>query len=184
MLVLAVCLFSAVAGTVSAADRPVWFLNDDKSVTADGCDTLLKSGGVESTNGAIYIPEDKAASICIRFPDTVTLEDGRQLKGGWRHHFGSRGVCSQGCCEYFPPGAKKADIKHPAWFETSSDCSNAASKQSLPLYVQGQVSVTCAESNYSSTGYWKFNSVISSLTSLLDKIFSVVFTLFYYDFTN
>jgi len=138
MLVLAVCLFSAVAGTVSAADRPVWFLNDDKSVTADGCDTLLKSGGVESTNGAIYIPEDKAASICIRFPDTVTLEDGRQLKGGWRHHFGSRGVCSQGCCEYFPPGAKKADIKHPAWFETSSDCSNAASKQSLPLYVQGQ----------------------------------------------
>merc|ERR1712012_1214706 len=140
MIRLALTLVSLVA-TIYAQDAPetpLWFLE----TSLDGpfrersaaCPPLLESRQDEASFGPIFIPEDQEARICIRFP----ARDGRPET--WRHDIGSRGACSNQCCEFKPPPKNPPPpAKQPTWFETSdSSCSSTDSAINGPTLFRGK----------------------------------------------
>jgi len=119
---------------------PVWFLEtslDSGSFSERSARCGELSPGKATSDGPIFIPEDQNAWICINFPPR-TLSDGRQLKGGWRHDKGNKGICVNGCCEFQPPTkAKPKAVDHPNWFEPVTDCSNPTTINDAPLLFKG-----------------------------------------------
>ena len=139
MIKLALTLVSLVAA-ISAQDAPetpLWFLEtslDGKfSDRSSACEGLLEQNQDVASFGPIFIPEDQDAKICIRFP----ARDGRPIT--WRHDIGSRGPCSNQCCEFKPPLKNPPPpAPQPTWFETSGDCSNTASAINGPTLFRGK----------------------------------------------
>merc|ERR1719347_2420545 len=103
MIKLALTLVSLVAA-ISAQETPetpLWFLEtnlDGKfSDRSAACEGLFEQNQDVASFGPIFIPEDHDAKICIRVP----VRDGSPIT--WRHDIGSRGPCSNQCCEFKPP---------------------------------------------------------------------------------
>merc|ERR1719270_818428 len=92
--------------------HPSWFLEtslDGKfSDRSSACEGLLEQNQDVASFGPIFIPEDQDAKICIRFP----ARDGRPIT--WRHDIGSRGPCSNQCCEFKPPTQEPPSPSPPA----------------------------------------------------------------------
>ena len=136
--VLVCGLLAAVSAQSERPPTPLWFLENSLSgafrARSAECEKLAPSREGVSSNGPIFIPEDKAADICIYFPAT----DSR--KAAWRHDRGSKGACANGCCEFKPPLKNPpAPVDHPDWFETTSDCSNPTNVNNAPVLFKGQV---------------------------------------------
>jgi hypothetical protein len=154
MLILAVCLVAvahslpqAPAGEQKPLEPPTWFLETSLegkfAERSAECKKLFPEYESVASKGPIFIPEDADADICINFPaKTITREDGttRELPQAWRHDRGSKGACSNGCCEFRPPTkSAPAPVDHPSWFETSSDCSNPTNVvEGSPILYQGK----------------------------------------------
>ena len=131
-----VSLVAAVAAQ-EAKETPLWFLETDLTGSfrerSDACPGLLASRQEEASFGPIFIPEDKEANICIRFP----ARDGRPET--WRHDKGSRGACANQCCEFKPPLKNPPPpAQQPNWFETSSDCSAPSAVVNGPTLFRGK----------------------------------------------
>ena len=134
-----VSLVAAVAAQ-EAKETPLWFLETDLTGSfrerSAACPGLLrqdKSRQDEASFGPIFIPEDKEANICIRFP----ARDGRPET--WRHDKGSRGACANQCCEFKPPLKNPPPpAQQPNWFETSSDCSAPSNVVNGPTLFRGK----------------------------------------------
>ena len=153
MFILLVCLVAVAYSHPQAPEGaappaplppPTWFLETTLVGTfgerSAQCEELFPKYKETASNGPIFIPEDSDADICINFPPR-TLEDGRELKGGWRHDKGAKGACANGCCEFQPPTkAAPAKVDHPSWFETSSDCSDDKNVvKGAPILFKGKV---------------------------------------------
>ena len=153
MFILLVCLVAVAYSHPQAPEGaappaplppPTWFLETTLVGTfgerSAQCEELFPEYKETASNGPIFIPEDSDADICINFPPR-TLEDGRELKGGWRHDKGAKGACANGCCEFQPPTkAAPAKVDHPSWFETSSDCSDDKNVvKGAPILFKGKV---------------------------------------------
>ena len=137
---LALTLVSLVA-TIYAQDAPetpLWFLetalDGPFSERSAQCSGLLAANQNEASFGPIFIPEDQEARICIRFP---AREDRPET---WRHDIGSKGACSNQCCEFKPPLRNPPPpAPQPTWFETSTgDCSNTAGAINGPTLFRGK----------------------------------------------
>ena len=136
-------LLQSLVAAVAAQEpkkTPLWFLETDLTGSfrerSAACPGLLrqdKSRQDEASFGPIFIPEDREANICIRFP----ARDGRPET--WRHDKGSRGACANQCCEFKPPLKNPPPpAQQPNWFETSSDCSAPSNVVNGPTLFRGK----------------------------------------------
>ena len=133
-----VSLVAAAAAQEEAKETPLWFLEEDLDGTfsqrSGACPGLLAAKQDEASFGPIFIPEDKEANICIRFP----ARDGRPET--WRHDLGGKGACANQCCEFKPPLKNPPPPSpQPTWFETfNGDCSNTAAAFNGPTLFRGK----------------------------------------------
>ena len=139
MLVL-VSLVAAAAAQEAAPKTPLWFL--ETSLTgafkerSNQCKALLGDNKEVASFGPIFIPENSAADICIRFPARNDLPE------TWRHDRGQKGACANGCCEFLPPLKNPPPpAPQPTWFSTQSDCADASAAINAPTLFQGKVSL-------------------------------------------
>jgi len=137
MLVL-VSLVAAVAAQEAAPKTPLWFLETTLTGAfkerSNTCKDLLVKNTEVASFGPIFIPENEAADICIRFPARDTLPE------TWRHDRGSKGACANGCCEFLPPLKNPPPpAAQPTWFSTQSDCSDTSAAITAPTLFQGKV---------------------------------------------
>eukprot|EP00090_Calanus_glacialis_P004989 TRINITY_DN1380_c0_g1_i1.p1 TRINITY_DN1380_c0_g1~~TRINITY_DN1380_c0_g1_i1.p1 ORF type:complete len:180 (+),score=35.57 TRINITY_DN1380_c0_g1_i1:110-649(+) len=136
MLVL-VSLVAAAAAQEAAPKTPLWFL--ETSLTgafkerSNQCKALLGDNKEVASFGPIFIPENSAADICIRFPARNDLPE------TWRHDRGQKGACANGCCEFLPPLKNPPPpAPQPTWFSTQSDCADASAAINAPTLFQGK----------------------------------------------
>lgn len=143
LLVCLVAVSSVVVAQGPPADEPlappVWFLRKglDGTFAQRTAVCVEEADSTPSSPTLILIPVEEPAEICINFPPR-TLSDGRKLTGGWRHDFGDKGACANGCCSFNPPTKRAREtVDHAAWFE-SSDCSTPTDVFKAPFLFKGQ----------------------------------------------
>jgi len=151
---LLVCLVAVSSVVVAQGPQPegeilappVWFLRTGLTGTFSQRTAVCREEAdkTQSSPTLILIPSEEPAEICINFP-ARTLSNGRKLTGGWRHDFGDKGACANGCCSFNPPTKnERVPVDHAPWFaltETETDCSKVPEKDLLlkaPFLFKGQ----------------------------------------------
>merc|ERR550517_2115551 len=127
----------------------LWFRQDSlgPGQTCEAEQEKIKdTAAIISGKGPIILPDDATFSVCIKFleglyTDPSTGKTVKRAGRDWAHDTGSRGPCSEGCCEYqYRPRAGQYD----KWVLTDSDCSGADSRPANEalLYLRSEAGET------------------------------------------